>query len=113
MPKDYYLDFLRFLGRTRLFGEQRTLVLARRNALLAHGFETIDTFPMWVVIDTPDGQNVVFANVFTDPPTVRLFWKHPEQANINDAVYVLGRCVEAQVVAYFPFEPCGTNIEGE
>jgi len=71
--------------------------------LLDHDFVIMDTLVMLVAIDTPDGQNRVLANVFTEPGKAQLLWKHRDRANLSNAVYVLGKCVEAQVPAYFPW----------
>ena len=109
MPKDYRDEFIRFLGRSGLDRQQRRLANKNRGALLDQGFEPLDSFVMLVAIETPDGLNTVFANVFSKPGKVQLLWKHVDRACTSDAVYVMGKCLEAKVTAYFPFEPCGTN----
>lgn len=110
MPKDYRDEYLRFLGRRSISRRRRTLAQKQRSALLDQGFEAIDLFVMWLELKTPDGKNQVFADVFEDEGKARLLWKHTERATMSDAVFVLGKCAEAEVPAYFPFFDCGTNM---
>jgi len=112
VPKDYRDEYLRFLGRRRISGRQRTLAQKQRSALLDQGFEIIDLFVMLLALDTPDGKNRVFVDVFEDLGKARLLWKHTERASMSDAVFALGKCADAEVPAYFPFFDCGTNMEG-